>query len=143
MVMRRITRFLTALTTGMAASAPVAAPPPLHQGWIHPKADDSRCLTGGMVGTLLSVRRCGDGSPGQEWFQASTGTFYNGDNCMRSEGTLVRVAACNSADPAQDWWFAGTIRNGRHGPCLTGESDGQVRLRPCTGQAEQQWVSTS
>ncbi|MFI1994994.1 ricin-type beta-trefoil lectin domain protein [Actinoplanes sp. NPDC020271] len=141
--MRRLTRFLAALTTGMAASAPVVAPPPLHQGWIRPKADDSRCLTGGAAGTILSLRPCGDGTAGQEWFQASTGKFYNGENCIRSEGTVVRVAACNGADPAQEWWFVDTIRNGRYGPCLTEEHNGQVRLRACTGRIEQKWVSTS
>src|SRR5690349_9849817 len=122
MLMRRITRFLATLTAGMAASAPVATPPPLHQGWISTKADRSRCLTGGPIGTVLSTRPCGNGMPGQEWFQASSGKFYNGENCFRAEGTVVRVAECDGADPAQEWWFVEEIRSGRHGPCLTEET---------------------
>lgn len=141
--MRRITRFLAALTTGLAAAAPVPAPPPLHQGWILTKADNSRCLTGGTTGTLLSVRPCGNGTPGQEWFQASTGKFYNGENCIRAEGTLVRVAECNGADPTQEWSITEAIRNGQYGPCLTEERNGKVRLRACTGKIEQKWVAGS
>jgi hypothetical protein len=143
MLMRRITRFLTALTTGMAASAPIPAPPPLHQGWILARADTSRCLTGGPIGTVLSTRRCGNDTPGQDWFQASTGKFYNGENCIRAEGTVVRVAECNGSDPAQEWWLTEEIRNGEYGPCLTEEHNGRVRLRACTWRIEQKWVISS
>jgi hypothetical protein len=146
--MHRITRFLATLTAGMSASAPVAMPPPLHQGRIFTNADSSRCLTGGPIGTVLSTRPCRDGAPGQEWFQASTGTFYNGENCFRAEGAIVRVAACNGADPAQQWWFVEEIRSGRDGLCLTEEKVapsgyGKVRLRSCTFKVNQKWVSAS
>ncbi len=91
---------------------------------------------------ILTTRPCEGGNPGQEWFQASTGKFYNDENCIRAEGTVVRVAACNGADPAQEWWFAEEIRNGQYGPCLTEERNGRVRLRTCTWRIEQKWVSS-
>ena len=146
--MRRIARVLATFTTAVAAAAPIPAPPPLHQGQIVPWTDSTRCLTGGPIGTTLSTRPCEAGTPGQDWFQASTGTFYNGSDCIRAEGTVVRVAACNGADPAQDWWFVEVIRSGRHGACLTEEGVdaagiGTVRLRPCTWRRDQKWTSSS
>ncbi len=145
--MRRITRLLAMLTTGLA-TAPIPAPPPLHQGRIFAKADSNRCLTGGPIGTVVSTRPCADETPGQQWFQASTGTFYNGENCIRAESTIVRVAACAGGTPDQDWWFVEVIRNGRDGPCLTEEKIdssgyGTVRLRACTWQLDQKWISSS
>ncbi|WIM94549.1 RICIN domain-containing protein [Actinoplanes oblitus] len=146
--MRRITRAIATLTAGFAAAAPLPAPPPLHQGWIMTRADGTRCLTGGAVGSILSTRPCSPETPGQDWFQASTGAFYNGPNCIRAEGTVVRVAACDGADPAQDWWFVSVIRSGRYGPCLTEETidrsgTGVVRLRTCTWRRDQKWRSAS
>ncbi|AEV86925.1 hypothetical protein ACWT_5906 [Actinoplanes sp. SE50] len=141
--MPRLPRVLAALVAGTTAFAPVPAPPPLHQGRVFTKADDTRCLTGGAVGALLSVRACDDQTPGQRWYQASTGALYNGLNCIRAEGALVRVAACNGGDPAQDWWFIEEIRSGRYGPCLTDEGDGTVRLQPCTWTLNQKWISSS
>ncbi|GIF16590.1 RICIN domain-containing protein [Actinoplanes teichomyceticus] len=144
--MRRITRFLATVMAGMTATAPVPAPPPLHQGKIVTRADSTRCLTGGPIGTIVSTRPCGDGVPGQHWYQASTGKFYNGENCVSAEGPVARVAECNGADPAQAWWFVKVLRNGRYGPCLTEEhidenGYGTVRLRPCTWQRNQKWRS--
>ncbi|GLW33284.1 ricin-type beta-trefoil lectin domain protein [Actinoplanes regularis] len=144
--MRRITRLLAMLTTGLA-TAPIPAPPPLHQGQIFTKADRGWCLTGGPIGTIVSTRPCDNATPGQQWFQASTGRFYNGENCISAEGTTVRVAACEGGEPAQDWWFVEVIRNGRYGPCLNEESRsagiGTVRLRTCTWTLNQKWISSS
>ncbi|GAA4588982.1 hypothetical protein BJY16_008746 [Actinoplanes octamycinicus] len=146
--MQRSTRALAALTAGFAAAAPLPAPPPLHQGSIVTWSDSTRCLTGGAVGSVLSTRPCSNGAVGQQWFQASTGAFYNGENCVRAEGTVVRVAPCDGADPAQDWWFVKVIRSGRHGRCLTEETvdragTGTVRLRDCTWRRDQKWRSGS
>ncbi|WP_189336644.1 RICIN domain-containing protein [Actinoplanes ianthinogenes] len=142
--MRRVARVIATLTAGFAAAAPLPAPPPLHQGWIVTKADHTRCLTGGAIGSILRVLPCSNETPGQNWFQASTGKFYNGENCIRAEGAVVRVAACDGTDPAQEWWFVDVIRSGRYGPCLTEEnSSGTVRLRDCTWRRNQKWRSTS
>ncbi|WP_203829783.1 RICIN domain-containing protein [Actinoplanes palleronii] len=146
--MRRITRLLATATTGMVAAAPIPAPPPLHQGWIVTRADSARCLTGGTIGTVVSTRPCGGDTPGQAWFQASAGTFYNGENCVRADRAVMRVAACDGGDPAQEWSFVTVLRSEASGACLTEENInslgyGTVRLRDCTWQRNQKWRSTS
>jgi hypothetical protein len=134
---------------GPAAAAP--APPPLLQGWIVAEQAPGRCLTGGVIGTVLHTNTCRPGSRAQTFFQSSDGRFTNNGNCVRPDSAarwaIVRVAPCTYADD-QDWWFSGTLRAGRYGRCVTEvlldrTGKGSVRLLDCAGGTNQRWLVRS
>ncbi|MEV6350151.1 RICIN domain-containing protein [Actinoplanes sp. NPDC051851] len=138
------------LASGTPASA-APAPPPLHQGWIVTTADPTRCLTGGVIGTLIHSEPCDRGTAGQLWYQSSDGHLTGDGNCMQAgtakRGARVRVAAC-TWEANQAWTFGTTLSNGDDGPCLTEEmvnsaGYGTIRLRPCNGTVAQNWKPIS
>jgi hypothetical protein len=130
---------------GTAVAAP--APPPLLQGWIVTEQAPGRCLTGGVIGTVVHTTACRPGRPAQSFYQTSEGHFTNNGNCVepdkRTRGGIVRVTACTYTND-QDWWFSTTLRAGRFGRCLTEVSvdkagRGTVRLRDCADTVNQRW----
>jgi hypothetical protein len=132
----------TLLGTAVPATA-VPAPPPLIQGRLVTGQAPGRCLTGGVVGTVLHTTACRAGRAAQSFYQTSEGHFTNNGNCVEPRQALVRVAICTYT-ASQDWWYTGTLRAGRYGRCLTEVAvdqtgQGTVRLRGCADEITQKW----
>jgi Ricin-type beta-trefoil lectin domain len=139
---------LLAGPAGPAVAVP--APPPLHQGWIVTGQTPSRCLTGGVAGTVLHTAACDRADKDQDFYQTSDGHFTQGENCVQpnSTGSRAVVARCTYR-AHQNWWFTTTLQaGGQQGRCLTELSVdavgvGKVRLRACSGAANQRWRSVN